>query len=305
MDLLATVRIFTRVVERGSMSGAARELEMGQPAVSERIHKLETFLGAKLLMRSARTLTCTDEGQLFYDCGRELLAAADRAITAVSSKKEAVAGAVRLASAQCFGEVVLPHVLMRVREQYPKLHLDLVLNDAVVDPVTEGVDISIRLGQLGEGGYVAHPLGYVHRTLVAAPAYLARHGQLESPADIRKHDFIRVKGIFGNELLPLVRANGPVENFPISTILVISHWRPMFEMISAGAGIGVVQQPACLPALRQGKLVELLPQYRVPSFPINVLVQATRPMPPRIRAIIDILKSEVPFVLRQGEGSHD
>lgn len=299
MDLLATVRIFTRVVERGSMSGAARELEMGQPAVSERIHKLEKFLGTRLLMRSARTLSCTEEGHIFYLRGRELLDAADRAITAVTSQKETLDGSVRIASAQCFGEVVLPWMLLRMREQHPQLRLDVVLNDALVDPVTEGVDISLRLGQLGEGGYIAHPLGQVDRTLVASPSYLARHGSVETPADIRRHPFIRVKGIFGNEHLPLIRADGQLETVPISTAMTTSHWRPMFEMLASGAGIGVLQSPACVAALKQGTLIHLLPQYRIPPFPLHALVQAARPTPPRIRAILDILKSEVPAALKQ------
>ncbi|AKM01919.1 LysR family transcriptional regulator [Burkholderia pyrrocinia] len=299
MDLLATMRIYVRVVERGTMSGAARDLDMGQPAVSERIERLEKHLGTRLLMRSARTLACTEEGRVFYERSKALLEAAEVAVASVSKTENALDGTIRLAAPQCFGEVVMPGMLMHVRTAYPKLHIDLVLNDDIVDPVTEGVDISIRVGQLGDGGFVAHALGEVGRVLVAAPSYLDRHGPIETKADLATHPFVRVKGVFANEQLPLQRAGGALEYARIRTVMTTSHWRPMFDMILAGGGIGVVQQPACADALALGTLVRILPQYEIPDFALNVLVHAQRPLPPRVRAIVDLLKKEIPPLLKR------
>ncbi|WP_338639686.1 LysR family transcriptional regulator [Burkholderia pyrrocinia] len=299
MDLLATMRIYVRVVERGTMSGAARDLDMGQPAVSERIERLEKHLGTRLLMRSARTLACTEEGRVFYERSKALLEAAEVAVASVSKTENALDGTIRLAAPQCFGEVVMPGMLMQVRTAYPKLHIDLVLNDDIVDPVTEGVDISIRVGQLGDGGFVAHALGEVGRMLVAAPSYLDRHGPIETKADLATHPFVRVKGVVANEQLPLQRAGGALEYARIRTVMTTSHWRPMFDMILAGGGIGVVQQPACADALALGTLVRILPQYEIPDFALNVLVHAQRPLPPRVRAIVDLLKKEIPPLLKR------
>ena len=297
MDLLATMRIYVRVVERGTMSGAARDLDMGQPAVSERIDKLEKFLGTRLLMRSARTLNCTEEGRIFYARSKELLEAAEDTIAAVSKTENTLVGTIRLAAPQCFGEVVMPQALMQIRTAYPRLHIDLVLNDNIVDPVTEGVDISMRLGQLGDGGFVAHPIGEVGRVLVAAPSYLDRFGPIETKSDLASHPFIRVKGIFANEQLPLQDEDKTVEYARIQTVMTTSHWRPMFDTIVAGGGIGVVQLPACITAFQQGKLVEILPRYTIPDYALNALVQAQRPLPPRVRAVVDLLKKEVPLLL--------
>ncbi|BAX62258.1 LysR family transcriptional regulator [Burkholderia stabilis] len=299
MDLLATMRIYVRVVERGTMSGAARDLDMGQPAVSERIERLEKHLGTRLLMRSARTLACTEEGRVFYERSKALLEAAEVAVASVSKTENALDGTIRLAAPQCFGEVVMPGMLMHVRTAYPKLHIDLVLNDDIVDPVTEGVDISIRVGQLGDGGFVAHALGEVGRVLVAAPSYLDRHGPIETKANLMIHPFVRVKGVFANEQLPLQREGGALEYARIRTVMTTSHWRPMFDMILAGGGIGVVQQPACADALALGTLVRILPQYEIPDFALNVLVHAQRPLPPRVRAIVDLLKKEIPPLLKR------
>ncbi|CAB5517518.1 HTH-type transcriptional regulator DmlR [Achromobacter anxifer] len=295
MDLLATIRIYLRVVERGTISGAARDLDMSQPSVSERIDKLERFLSTRLLIRSSRNLICTAEGRMFYEQGKHLLDVAEATINSVTSSIEQIQGRLRLAAPQCLGEVILPKTLMHARATYPELQIDLNLSDEIADPVTEGVDISLRLGRLNEnGGYIAFPLGWVARKLVAAPSYLAAHGPIETPADLALHPFIRLKPVFANDLLPLARENGPTEEARIKTAMTTSHWRPMHELIVAGGGIGVLQHPACAQALAQGRLVELLDGYRVPPLALNALVPPLRPLPPRVRAVLDLLKQDIP-----------
>jgi len=107
--------------------------------------------------------------------------------------------------------------------------------------------------------------------------------------------------VFANEQVPLRHDGGAVEYARIRTVMTASHWRPMFDTIAAGGGIGVVQHPACTDALAHGRLVRLLPHYDVPDFALNVLVHAQRPLPPRVRAVVDLLKSELPPLLTQGQ----
>ncbi|MEK7948787.1 LysR substrate-binding domain-containing protein [Pigmentiphaga sp. YJ18] len=301
MDFLATARLYTRVVELGSMSAAAREFEMGQPAVSERIDRLEKYLSTKLLMRSARTLACTHEGQLFYDHSKALLALAETAIASVSirGKENLIRGPVRIASAHCPGEILLPSILMRARMKHPELRIDLVLNDTIVDPITEGVDISLRLGHVGEGRFVAYPLGNVRRVLVAAPSFLKHAGSISVPSDLSNHPFIRSKGTFANEQLPLITARQDTEFVRIQTMVTTSHWRPLYELLIAGGGIGVLHYAACANAVRSGALVRVLPSHSIPELPFHALVQGFRPASPRIRAVLEILKTEIPLALQQ------
>lgn len=302
MDLLAAMRIFVRVVERGSMSGAARDLGIGQPAVSERIERLEQYLGVQLLRRNSRALACTDEGLLFHTRCQHVLDAAEEACAAVAKGADGIFGTVRIAAPQCFGGVVLPRALLRIRELHPRLCIELVLNDLVVDPVTEGVDMSLRLGATGEGNFIAHPLGHVRRMLVCAPDYLARHGDIASPRDLANHPFIHVKGQFNNEHLPLVGARQSEVLVPIRPCIVVSHWRPMYEMVLASAGVGVVEEPACAEALAVGRLVRLLPTHTVPSYELNALVPAARPVPLKTQAVVAILKAHLPGASALGTG---
>lgn len=294
MDVLAAMRIFVRVVERGNLSRAAKDLGLGQPTVSDRIERLERHLGVKLLLRSTRAVSCTDEGALFYQKSKIVLDAAEDAHAAVSSEADVVRGRIRLAAPHGIGEVVLPPILAAIRDRYPQLRLELVLNDELIDPVTEGVDISLRLGQLGDGSFGAHRLGHVGRVLVASPAYIERHGAPREPADIVAHPFVRVAGLFTDGRLMLRDGANASHSAPIDVAIGASHWRPVYELLLGAAGIGVLQEPVCADALASGALVRLLPGYTVPGFDLHALLPVTRPVPSKTRAVLAILEAHLP-----------
>jgi len=297
MDLLAAMRIFVRVVERGSMSAAARDLGIGQPAVSERIDRLEAHLGASLLRRNTRTISVTDAGAAFYERSKLALEAADEAL-AVVTQARTMRGTLRIAAPHGLGEVVLPPILLRLHQRHPRLKVELVLNDRIVDPVTEGVDLSLRLGDLGDGSFVARRLGHVRRVLVASPDYLARHGAVKRPNDLVDHPFVRVTGLFNTARLPLVSSRGSIPA-PLQIVWSMGHWRPVYELLLAGAGIGVLQEPIAAAALADGRLVRVLPEFTVPGFDLHALIPPSRPVPPKTRALLALLGEHLPAALRE------
>ncbi|MBN3788459.1 LysR family transcriptional regulator [Burkholderia sp. Ac-20353] len=303
MDLLAAMRIFVRVVERGNLSRAAKDLGLGQPAVSDRIERLERHLGVRLLLRSTRAVSCTDEGALFYQKSKTVLDAADDAQAAVTLGAQAVRGRIRIAAPHGIGEIVLPGVLAAARERHPQLQVDLVLNDAITDPVTEGVDISLRLGQLGDGNFVARRLGHVRRVLVAAPAYIDAHGLPDKPAELAIHPFVRVAGLFGDGQLRFANGSKPARPAPISIVVSTSHWRPAYELLVGGAGIGVLQEPVCRDALATGQLVRLLPGHTVPGFELHALCPAVRPLPAKTQTVMKLLEAHFGRVLAVCDGN--
>ncbi|WP_321956932.1 LysR family transcriptional regulator [Paraburkholderia bannensis] len=293
MDLLAAMRIFVRVVERGNLSRAARDLGLGQPAVSDRIERLEQELGVKLLLRSTRAVSCTDEGRLFYQKSKLVLDAADEARAAVTLNHRTLRGRIRIAAPHGLGEIVLPGVIATLRERHPDLHVDLVLNDRITDPVTEGVDVSLRLGQVADGNFVATRLGHVRRRLVASPRYIEQHGAPEEPAHIVGHPFVRVAGLFNDGQLPLLNASKTPCSTPINSVVTANHWRPVYEMLLEGAGIGVLQEPVCADALREGRLIELLPDHVVPGFDLHALLPVARPVPLKTREVTALIESHL------------
>ncbi|WP_213308399.1 LysR family transcriptional regulator [Paraburkholderia sacchari] len=293
MNLLEAMRIYVRVVERGSISGAARDLNIGQPAVSERIERLEKFLGCRLLQRNARAFKCTPEGTIFHERSKAVLGAVEQAVAEVSNDEQAVKGSIRIAAPHCFGETLLPEGVKRIRESFPLIDIELVLNDKIADLVTEGVDISFRLGQLADGAYIAWPLGDIERVLVASPDYLKRHAAIDDLADLAGHNLIRVKGSFDADLLPVSRDGALIDSVPIRTVIKTTHWRPMYELVSSGLGLGVLEAPAVEDALETGRLVRVLPQYEMPALALNLLIQPQRPIPLRVRKVVDTLRSYI------------
>ncbi|VVE76998.1 LysR family transcriptional regulator [Pandoraea sputorum] len=297
MNLLEAMRVYVRVVERTSLSGAARDLGIGQSAVSERIERLEQFLGCRLLQRNTRVVKCTPEGAAFYTSSKQVLEAATRAVSEISLGTAQTWGQMRIASPHCLGEEVIPEAIRHLRDICPSMSIDLVLEDRPLDLISEGVDLSFRLGRLTEGSFIACKLGQVQRMLVAAPAYLARARSIQGSDDLVAHPFIRIKGDFDNETLPLKDSWGRESTTPIQTAMTVSHWRPMYDMLRGAVGIGVVKVPVCIDALKDGSLVPVLCGYVVPPLDLHLLIQSKHPFPPRIRIAVDEIRRCVPEIL--------
>lgn len=303
MDMILAMRVYARVVERGSISQAAKDLHMGQSSVSETLTRLEKYLAVRLLMRNPRAITCTDYGMTFYNHSKIVLAAAAEAIRAVTPTEDRLAGTLRLSSPCCFGETVVPELLALLYAAYPLLKIDLTLNDAIVDPVTEGVDISLRLGKLANGIFIAHPLGQVERKLVASAEYLRNSEAITVPEQLRHHPFIRVKGIFDGGDLILYDEDGVVVHTRINTVLATTHWSSIYGLVKRGIGIGVLQAPACMKEISNGEMVELLPGYHIPAFDLHALTPPQKPISPTINQVISFLKTTVPSLLAQYHAS--
>ncbi len=295
MDLLAAMRVYLRVVERGSLSAAARDLGMGQPAVSERIAQLERRLQTRLLDRTTRSIRVTDAGQRFHERARLAVEAMDEAL---ALPEHPLRGTLRIAAPHGVGETLVPPLLLAMQEQHAGLTIDLVLNDRFVDPVAEGVDLSLRIGRVGEGGFVARRLGGIARAILASPAYLARHGAPASPEELDKHPFIRIDSLTSDERLTLLDAQGAPLHASIRTAWRTNHWRPLQTALLAGAGIGVLQLPVCADVVRSGALVPVLPAYRLPPRDMHAIYPATRHLPAKTRVFLELLRERLSPLLQ-------
>ena len=299
LDLLTAMRVFVRVVECNSISDAARVLGMGQSTVSERLDRLERHLGLPLLFRHARTLACTDDGQIFYERSKKAIELIDVAL-GVGRDRHDGRGIFKLATTQAFGEIVFPGIMVEIRKQFPELNVELLLDDMVTDPVSVGVDLSIRLDRAGAAAPDSYYLTHVHRTLVASPAYLARHAPINEPAALAHHPFIRARSIYNARAIELISQDATITEIPINATFTVNHWRPAYEQLIAGFGIGILQRRVCAEALADGRLQQVLPEYTVPGLDLYAALPATRPIPPKTRAILDIIEKCLPRQLEQG-----
>jgi DNA-binding transcriptional LysR family regulator len=295
------MRIFVRVVERGSLSGAARDLRLGQPTVSERVEKLERHLGVRLLYRTTRSVQATDAGLRFYENAKHAIEAAEEAEASIALIETTLTGTLRIAAPHGLGEVTLPRLLVEFQNRHPNLAIDLTLNDRFVDPVAEGVDLSIRIGEIGDGSFIARRLGAVRRLLLAAPGYLERKGIPREPGDLAAHPFVRMASL-AEERLHMTDPNGIPIKAPIRTLWRVNHWRPLVEALLAERGIGVLHTAVCSREIAEGKLVSVLPSYEFGRMDLHAIYPSGPRPAARTKAFLSLLGEQTDLLLGHEAG---
>lgn len=190
MDRLQAMATLVCVIDNGSFSGAARQLGVGQPAVSKTIAQLEDRLQVSLLLRTTHGLTPTEAGQRFYERARRALEEADEAELVARGAGAGLSGRLRVSAATTFARL---HIIPRLSvflAQHPDLEIDVILDDRTIDLVSEGIDVSLRMGMLADSTAVARKLASSRRSVVATPAYLERAGEPAVPADLTNHQAV-------------------------------------------------------------------------------------------------------------------
>lgn len=295
--MLSAMRIFTRVVERGGLSTAARDLGLGQPTVSERIEKLEKHLGARLLYRTTRSVQTTDAGARFYDYAKRAIEAAEEAEASVAAAETSLTGTFRIAAPHGLGEMTLSKLLVEFQTRHPALAIDVTLNDRFVDPTTEGVDLSIRIGEIGSGNFIARRLGTIQRLLLASPGYIERQGSPRKPAELAAHPFIRFAGFAADERLHLIGPDGGRIEVPIRTTWRVNHWRPLMEAVLADRGIGALFAPVCGREIAEGRLVPILPSYEFRQMEVHAIYPPAPRPAARTKAFLTLLDEQAVVLL--------
>jgi DNA-binding transcriptional LysR family regulator len=266
MDLLEQMQSFVRIVEAGSLSAAARAQKLSLPAVSRQLSALERELGGALLLRTTRRLQVTDAGRAFYEHARGVLAGVERA-RAVLADSRGVRGTLTVSAAITLGMSQVVPRLPALVAQHPQLQVELRLEDRVVDLVGEGVDVAIRGGLAlpDSVDLVAQRLRRFHRVLVAAPAYVERHGRPKTPAQLAGHSCLRQLGRGSECSRWLLERNGEEQTVQVSGALTASAPLALRELALAGAGIALLGTPFVAEDLRRRRLFRLLDAWQSPE----------------------------------------
>ena len=288
MDKLNAMAIFVRVIERGSFSAVARELQTTQPTISKVMRALETELGGKLISRSTRKLSLTDEGQRYYSHCRQILAAVDAAEHSFQSGKEAVAGPLRIGSSVSFGRLHIASRLAGFLERYPQVQVDLQLNDQNQDLVSEGLDVTRRIGELPDGGLVARQIGTTHRVTLASPAYLAKHPAPQTPQALTQHNCL-LFNLLSSQNQWVYEKDGTRHSVKIKGNAQSNNSEAVREMVLAGLGIALSPLWLFFDDLNAGRVVALLQDYTPQSLPIHAVSAPNRRQSARVKAFIDYM----------------
>ncbi len=289
MDRLDTIRLFLRVVESGSFSAAAKEIGIGQSAVSKQIAALESKFNSQLLQRSSRGMSLTEAGKVFYDGAIRLRNEFDQLEASVKYRHAEAAGTLRIAVAPVFGRYYIVPRLVALLERYPALNIELQVSERQVDLIEENIDIAIRHGELHDSALTQRKLTDSPLMTVASPAYLLKNGEPASLADLNDHACITFNG--GRRVHPWRFINdkgAAVTHLPQGRFCSNDGEQQRSAVL---AGLGISQLPAWLACgdLASGAMVPILRQFATGTHPISA-VFATRQMTNRkVRVFIDYL----------------
>jgi DNA-binding transcriptional LysR family regulator len=273
MDRYQAMATFVRVVDTGSFSAAARQLNVGQPAVSKTIAQLEGRLQVSLLLRSTHGLAPTEAGQRFYERAKSAILEADEAELAARGAGAGLSGCLRVSAATTFARLHVVPLLPRFLEQHPYLEIDVILDDRVIDLVAEGVDVSLRMGTLPDSSAVARKLATGARSVLATPGYLSRAGEPHSPADIAEHDVVIYSQL--NNVWSFTR-NGSEASVGVHGRVRVSAAEGLRAAVLADMGLTITSEWMFAPELATGAVRRVLSDWTLPPIDLWAVFPAGR-----------------------------
>lgn len=292
IDRSGEMEVFAAVIERGSFSAAGRLLGLTPSAVSRIVARIETRLGVRLVVRTTRALALTPEGEAYLRAAQRILKDLDESERAVADQA-APRGRLRVSATLAHGRLFIVPLLRGFLERYPDILVDISLTDATIDLVEERADVAIRIGPLSDSNLVARRLGDSGRSIVAAPAYLDRHGTPLEPEDLLRHNCIAFNFRRVEPAWPF-RRDGQVFDLAVSGNVEANNGETVAQLAREGIGIARVGSFHIAEDVAAGRLVSLLDAYNPGDRePIHALFVGGTIMPARVRVFIDYLAEQL------------
>lgn len=292
MDRMTAMATLVRVVDTGSFSAAARQLNIGQPAVSKTIAQLEAWLGVRLLVRSTRGLSPTEAGLRYVDHARRSIEAASEAEAAARGASAGLSGTLRASAATTFARLHLVPRLPDFLAQHPDLSVDLILDDRVIDLIEEGIDVSLRMGDLVDSSAVARRVGQSRRSVLATEAYFAAHGEPQSPADLVHHQAVIYTQGHDNSWA-FTGSAGTEVSVAVSGRVRVNNAEGVRAAVLAGVGLTIASDWMFAPELASGAVRRVLADWTLPSINLWAVFPTGRMASAKARAFADFVADAV------------
>lgn len=289
MDRFENMNAFVRVVEAGSISGAADRMDVTKSVVSRRLKELEAHLGVELFHRTTRQMNLTDSGRAFYQQSVRILADILEAEHATSQFHGALKGNLKVAVPLSFGLMHLGPAISEFLQAHPEITFDLDFNDRQVDILTEGFDLAIRIASLPDSSLIARRLAPIQAIMCASPSYLARMGEPQSPEELIHHRCLAYNLISNFENWNLYNIEGQLIRTKIAPYLKASNGEFLRDAAVAGSGIILMPTFIVYKEIERGALIPLLTQYTSSQLSTYALYPQTRHLSQRVRAFVDFL----------------
>ncbi|MTV39666.1 LysR family transcriptional regulator [Duganella radicis] len=290
IDDLPALTAFARIVSAGSMSAAARELDLPLSVISKRMAQLEKSIGVRLLQRTTRRQALTEEGALLHARVLRILDEIEQAESLLSHSRREVSGLLRVTAPGEFGRQHIVPIVADFQRQHPQLAVQLDLSDTVLNLLESGHDLAIRFGSLEDSTLVARRLAPSYRVACAAPAYLAQHGTPRHPSELAQHRCI----LIGEQRRAEWRFHGEEQvSVRVTGALITNDGQAAHALALQAAGIVVKSIWDVGDDILAGRLQRVLPAHSMPTAPLQAIVPHSQNLAPRVRAFIDYLQARL------------
>jgi DNA-binding transcriptional LysR family regulator len=298
------MRTWVRIVEAGSLSGAARQLDTTQATISRRLQSLETMLGVKLLLRTTHAMKLTDDGERCYEHAKRVIDAWVTLEDELSQAEDEPVGILRVRAPHAFGQEQLLEPLTQFLTRYPKLSVEWMLNDKNVNFLSDNIDCAIRVGAEVDPSTVSVLLAEVPRCLVASPALLARFDPITSVEQLSELPWVALSTFYQHDISLTDSVSGVPERVAISPRLYTDSLYVARNTALAGLGIAAVSSWTVEEELRNGKLVALLPQWQPAPLPVHLVYPWARYYPARLRMFLQLMRDVMPGMSGMRQPGH-
>jgi DNA-binding transcriptional LysR family regulator len=289
MDQLVAMRAFVEIVDRGSLTAAATALDRSLPTMVRTLSALEAHLGARLLQRTTRRMSLTDEGRDYLERARHILADVEDAERAVGRGQGEPRGALRVSAPVLFGQMHVAPVMTAFVRRYPRVRVELQLLDRLVDLVDEGIDLAVRIGHLSDSSMVAVRVGQMRRVVCASPDLLRADDEPQHPAELASRPCVRFRGITSGDTWRF-RAGGHDLPVRVGGSFSCNQAATAAEACAEGLGFGLLLAYQVEPLVRAGRLRIVLEAFEPPPLPVSLVYPHARLMSSRLRALVAWLK---------------
>lgn len=288
MSVFEEMNAFVKVVDAGSITGAADRLDTAKSAISRRLSELETRLGVQLLKRSTRRMSLTETGKSYYEQCVRILADVEETESAVTTENAALKGKLRITAPLSFGVLHLSSAVADFMEEHPELTLDVQLSDNQINLIDEGYDLAIRIADLNDSTLIARRLTPIKIIACASPDYLKQHGTPQTPEEIIDHAFLHY-GNRSDTVYPYRDKQGNTGRVRLNRVLSVNNGSFLRNIAMANRGIMIEPVFIAYSAIERGELVPILQDYEWDSPNAYAVYPPTRHLSHRVRIFIDFL----------------
>lgn len=296
-DRIMLLQTWARIVEAGSLSKAAVQLNTTQPTISRRLKTLETILGSKLLLRTTHQLKLTDEGERCYELSKEIVAKWETLTEMVGGNHAQLKGRLRVRVPHAFGQEQLILPLMQYLKDYPQMHIDWLLNDQSTDFLSEDIDCAIQVGQVSDENVIAKLLCYVPRIIVASPQLTENFAKPQHPQDLEPWPWIAISTYYRQALNVYEHCHTEPTQINIEPVLSTDNIYSATQCAKRGLGITSISSWLVQPLIDSGELVQILPNWQEASLPLYLVYPYAQYYSNRLTTFIALMQQAIPQMI--------